>query len=270
MHTLIVRLIAGLLLSLASHTTLSESDRLRLATTTSTDNSGLLQVLHPAFEQKYNIKVDVISVGTGKALRLAENGDVDVIMVHAPAAEISFVETGYGIQRLPVMHNDFIIVGPPEDPAGLKQANSLEEAMQKLFDSKHGFVSRGDDSGTHKKEMRLWQAVDARPNDDWYMSVGQGMGVVLRIASDKKAYALTDRGTYLAFMEKLQLEIAFENDAALYNPYHVMIVNPEKHPHTQVDLAQKYVDFIRGPEGQELIRSFRVNGKVLFHPDVIK
>lgn len=270
MQILTNRLIVWLILALASHTALAEAARLRLATTTSTDNSGLLHVLHPVFEQKYNIKVDVISVGTGKALRLAENGDVDVLMVHAPAAEIKFVEAGYGIERLPVMHNDFIIVGPATDPAGLKQANDLDEAMQRLLDGKHGFVSRGDDSGTHKKEMRLWQRVDATPDGDWYMSVGQGMGVVLRIASDKNAYALTDRGTYLAFMDKLELDIVFENDASLFNPYHVIIVNPEKHPHTQTDQAQKYVDFIRGPEGQELIRSFRVNGKVLFHPDVIK
>ena len=223
-----LRLIPWLILALLSTTAAAEVERLRLATTTSTDNSGLLHVLHPVFEKKYNIKVDVISVGTGKALRLAENGDVDVLMVHAPAAEIRFIEAGYGVERLPVMHNDFVIVGPPDDPTGLKQANNLEEAMQKLFDSKHGFVSRGDDSGTHKKEMQLWQAVDASPDGDWYMSVGQGMGVVLRIASDKKAYALTDRGTYLAFMDKLQLDIAFENDAALFNPYHVVIVNPEK------------------------------------------
>lgn len=266
----IVLILLNLLLIICASNVQAETERLRLATTTSTDNSGLLHVLHPAFEQKYNIKVDVISVGTGKALRLAENGDVDVLMVHAPAAEIKFVEAGYGIERLPVMHNDFIIVGPASDPAGLKQAYDLEEAMQKLVDGKHGFVSRGDDSGTHKKEMRLWQRVDANPDGDWYMSVGQGMGVVLRIASDKSAYALTDRGTYLAFMDKLELDVVFENDAALYNPYHVIIVNPEKHPHTQVSMAQKYVDFIRGPEGQELIRSFRVNGKVLFHPDVIK
>lgn len=262
--------VLGLLLTLISHAVMAETERLRLATTTSTDNSGLLHVLHPVFEQKHNIKVDVISVGTGKALRLAENGDVDVLMVHAPAAEIKFVESGYGIERLPVMHNDYIIVGPATDPAGLKQANDLDEAMQKLVDGRHGFISRGDDSGTHKKEMQLWQRVAANPDSDWYMSVGQGMGVVLRIASDKSAYALADRGTYLAFMDKLELDVVFENDAALFNPYHVIIVNPEKHPHTQVDLAQKYVDFIRGPEGQELIRSFRVNGKVLFHPDVIK
>ncbi len=266
----LVRICAALLIGLCSGSVYADAARIRLATTTSTDNSGLLSVLNPAFEKKHNVKVDVISVGTGKALRLAENGNVDVLMVHAPADEKKFVQAGYGINRLPVMHNDFIIVGPADDPAGLKQAASLEQALNKLVSEKLGFVSRGDDSGTHKKEIALWQTIGGKPEDDWYMSVGQGMGVVLRIASDKQAYALTDRGTFLALMDKLSLDIAFENDASLFNPYHVMIVNPEKHPHTQVDLATMYVDFIRGQEGQDLIRNFRVNGKVLFHPDVIK
>ncbi len=248
----------------------ADTERLKLATTTSTDNSGLLAVLNPVFEDKHNIKVDVISVGTGKAIRLAENGDVDFILVHAPAAEKKFVDAGYGIERKPVMHNDFVIIGPSADPASIQQATNLKQAMQRLLDSKQTFVSRGDDSGTHKKEKQLWDTIGQQPQAGWYLSVGQGMGTVLRIADDKQAYTLTDRGTYLAYKDKMSLEVLFEKDAALYNPYHVIMVNPEKHPHVNIQLARKYSDFIRSGEGQTLIRNFRVNGEVLFHPDAIK
>jgi len=194
---------------------LNAQERLRLATTTSTDNSG-------------HVKVDVIAVGTGKALRLGENGDVDVLMVHAPAAEISFIDKDYGIERLPVMHNDFVILGPQDDPAGLGGAATLSEALQKLYDSGSYFVSRGDDSGTHKKEMSLWRAAGKEPAGNWYMAAGQGMGAVIQIANDKQAYTLSDRGTYLAHKDKISLVPVFEGDPELFNPYHVIIVNPEK------------------------------------------
>ncbi len=248
----------------------AEVERLKMATTTSTDNSGLLAVLNPPFEKKYNVKLDVISVGTGKAIRLGKNGDVDFILVHAPGAEKKFVDEGFGIEREPVMHNDFIIVGPESDPVGLKSAKNIKEAMSKIAEKKHVFVSRGDDSGTHKKEKFLWSMIGSQPSGDWYLAVGQGMGVVLRIADDKEAYTLTDRGTYLAYKDKMKLRVQFENDEALFNPYHVIMVNPEKHPHTKIDLARKYSEFIRGEEGQALIRNFKVNGELLFHPDVIK
>ncbi len=247
-----------------------EPQRLKLATTTSTDNSGLLAVLNPVFEKQHNAKVDVISVGTGKAIRLGENGDVDLILVHAPAAEKKFVDNDFGIERKPVMHNDFVIIGPASDPAGIKSAESLKQVMQKLLDAGHGFVSRGDDSGTHKKEKQLWQTTDQQPEGDWYLSVGQGMGVVLRMANDKEAYTLTDRGTYLAYKDKLTLNVLYENDEALFNPYHVIMVNPAKHPHVKIDLARKYSDFLRNQQGQDLIRNFKVNNEILFHPDVIK
>ena len=253
-----------------SNQSFADIDRLKMATTTSTDNSGLLAVLNPPFEKKYNVKLDVISVGTGKAIRLGMNGDVDLILVHAPNAEKKFVAEGFGIEREPVMHNDFIIVGPVEDPAGLKSAKNISEAMSRLINKKYIFVSRGDDSGTHKKEKSLWEKTGVQPSGDWYLSVGQGMGVVLRIADDKEAYTLTDRGTYLAYKDKMKLGIVFENDDALFNPYHIIMVNPEKHPHTKIDLARKYSEFIRSKQGQDLIRNFKVNGKVLFHPDVIK
>jgi tungstate transport system substrate-binding protein len=247
----------------------ADVERLKMATTTSTDNSGLLAVLNPPFEKKYNVKLDVISVGTGKAIRLGKNGDVDLIFVHAPIAEQKFVDEGSGIEREPVMHNDFVIVGPDNDPVGLKSAKNINEAMSLLLEAKHIFVSRGDDSGTHKKEKNLWGQVDGEPSGNWYLAVGQGMGVVLRIADDKEAYTLTDRGTYLAYKDKMKLRVLYENDEALFNPYHVIMVNPEKHPHAKIDLARKYSEFIRGEEGQELIRNFKVNGELLFHPDVI-
>ena len=248
---------------------LNAQERLRLATTTSTDNSGLLAELHPPFEKKYDVKVDVIAVGTGKALRLGENGDVDVLMVHAPAAEISFIDNEYGVERLPVMHNDFVILGPQNDPADLGRAKTLKEALQRLYDSGSYFVSRGDDSGTHKKEMSLWRDAGLDFAGNWYMAAGQGMGAVIQIANDKQAYTLSDRGTYLAHKDKIALVPVFEGDPELFNPYHVIIVNPEKHPYVKAELAQKYIDFIRGEMGQKIIREFKKSGEILFIPDVI-
>ncbi len=247
----------------------SAQERLRLATTTSTDNSGLLSVLHPPFEAQCNVSVDVIAVGTGKALRLGENGDVDVVMVHAPAAEKKFVEGGYGVERLPVMHNDFVILGPVDDPAGLSQAKSLKDALNRIVNSGQHFISRGDDSGTHKKELALWRSAGKAPGGEWYMAAGQGMGAVLQIANDKLAYTLSDRGTYLANKDNIDLRPVYEGDPELFNPYHVIIVNPEKHPHVKTKLAQQYVDFIRGEAGQKIIREYKKSGEVLFKPDVI-
>jgi len=259
-----------ILLCSVSFLSAAEVERLKMATTTSTDNSGLLTVLNPPYEKRYGVRLDVISVGTGKAIRLGKNGDVDLILVHAPGAEKKFVDEGSGIEREPVMHNDFVIVGPENDPVGLNSAKNIQEAMSILMQNKSVFVSRGDDSGTHKKENRLWEMVGDIPSGEWYLSVGQGMGTVLRIADDKQAYTLTDRGTFLAFKDKIKLKVLFENDDALFNPYHVIMVNAKKHPHTKIDLARKYSDFIRSKEGQDIIRNFKVNGKRLFHPDVIK
>ena len=245
----------------------AETRRLRLSTTTSIENSGLLAKLHPPFEKKYNVKIDVIAVGTGKAIRLAENGDVDVILVHAPKAEFKFIEEGYGIERLSVMQNDFVIIGPNTDPANLKYTQNIKDALFKLADTENLFISRGDDSGTHKKEKYLWEMVDLKPNGDWYLSVGQGMGQTLIIADNKQAYTLSDRGTYLAYKEKITLSIVFENDHQLQNPYHVIIVSPEKHPHVDYILAKKYVEFIRSEEGQSIIKYFKINGEKLFLPN---
>lgn len=243
---------------------------LRLATTTSTENSGLLAQLHPKFESINNAKIQVIAVGTGKALRLAENGDVDIVFVHAPAAEMKFVNNGFGINRTAVMHNDFILLGPKNDPANIKSAETLIDAMSRIAATKSEFISRGDDSGTHKKEKYLWEQSKIEPKGDWYLSAGQGMGNVLIIAFEKQAYTLSDRGTYLAYNKKIDIEILREGDDTLLNPYHVILVNPEKHPYVDIELATKYIQFITGKEGQKIISDYRVNGKKLFHPDVIK
>ena len=246
---------------------LAETQRLRLAVTTSTENSGLIAKINPLFEQKHNVKVDIIAVGTGKAIRLAKNGDVDLIFVHAPEAEKEFVAEGYGIERLPVMKNDFIIVGPKNDPARLKDSKNIYDAMSQLIKTQHIFISRGDNSGTHKKENFLWKMIDEKPVGDWYFSVGRGMGQTIIMADEKQAYTLSDRGTYLTYRAKIELDIVFEGDHQLINPYHVVIVAPEKHPHVKIDLARKYSEFIRSEEGQNIIRNFKVHGEVLFSPN---
>ena len=245
-------------------------ERLRLATTTSTENSGLLAALHPPFEAKYNVRVDVVAVGTGKALRLGENGDVDVLMVHAPDAEKKFIEQGFGRVRLPVMHNDFVLIGPSGDPSGVKQAQDIAEAMRRIAAGNVAFISRGDDSGTHKKELSLWQSAAVEPAGEHYLAVGQGMGAVIRIADDKQGYTLSDRGTYLAFRGKVGLDIVYAGDEALDNPYHVILLNEEKHPHIKADLARRYAEFIRGPHGQQIIVDFKLTGEQLFYPDVLE
>ena len=225
---------------------------LRISTTTSTENSGLLAVLHPVFEEKYNVSLEVIAVGTGKALKMGGQGDVDVVLAHAPTAELKYVASGDFIDRLAVMHNDFVMVGPRNDPAGIGSAKNIEEALRAIAQTKSAFISRGDDSGTHKKEKALWENAGIKPLGDWYVDVGQGMGAVLNIAN-----------------EKLDLIVLFEGDVSLFNPYHVMAVNPAKHKQARYDWAKKYIAFVTGPEGQEIIRGFRKGGQQLFHPDAL-
>jgi tungstate transport system substrate-binding protein len=250
--------------------TVQAVEHLKMSTTTSTENSGLLAILDLAFEAKYNVKVDVIAVGTGKALKIGSNGDVDVVFVHAPAAELVYVRQGDFIDRQAVMHNDFVIVGASNDPAGISLAISANEAFQMIDKMKAAFVSRGDDSGTHKKEKQLWLAADVIPDGNWYIQAGQGMGAVLKIADEKQAYTLTDRGTQIAYADKMSLKVIFEDDEALFNPYHVMAVNPEKHTHANYNLAKKYIDFVTSEEGQTIIENFRISGQQLFYADVIK
>ncbi len=242
---------------------------LRISTTTSTENSGLLEVLNPVFAQQAKARLEVIAVGTGKALKLAENGDVDVVFVHAPEAEIKFVNAGFGINRQAVMHNDFVILGAKADIAGLKQAQNISAALIKLHQNKVEFVSRGDDSGTHKKELSLWGSVKIQPQGAHYISAGQGMGAVLTMANEKQAYTLSDRGTYLAYKDKLDLEIVFAGSEKLFNPYHIMAVNPAKHPHVNYALAQEYIAFVTSAAAQKIIANYKRAGEQLFYPDAV-
>ncbi len=242
---------------------------LKMATTTSTENSGLLDYLLPAFEKQYNTDVQVIAVGTGKALKLAENGDVDAVMVHAPDAEKEFVKKGYGVHRTPFMKNDFVLLGPPADPAGIKDAENLEAALR-ILKEKQGavFVSRGDESGTHKKELKLWKQVSGHPEDD-YLETGQGMGASLRIADERRAYILCDRGTYLALKKNLDLDIVFEGDPRLDNRYAVIAVNPERWPESNYKDAMHLIEWLNTKKAQKIIYEFRVEGKVLFLPTAV-
>jgi tungstate transport system substrate-binding protein len=246
-----------------------------LATTTSTQDSGLLDVLVPMFEQQTGYTVQTVAVGTGAALAMAEEGNADVLLVHAPASEIALMEQGYGKDRMLIMHNDFIIVGPASDPAGIKGLASAGEAFTHIGDSGSDFISRGDDSGTHKKELSLWANTTYDPaasKPAWYIESGQGMGATLMIASEKSAYTLTDRATYLANQENLDLEILAEGDAALLNVYHVITVNPEAWPETNYDGAIAFAKFITAPETQAVIGEFGVDqyGQPLFFPDANK
>lgn len=240
---------------------------IRLATTTSTDNSGLLNTLLPAFTAETDIKVHVIAVGTGKALRLGRDGDVDVVLVHAPKAEQEFVDSGYGVMRHPVMYNDFVLVGPRSDPAEIGQSGTLRKAFQRLSETKSTFISRGDNSGTHKKERSIWKNTGVIPNGDWYREVGQGMGRVLQMASELDAYTLTDRGTWLAYRDKTQLQVVFEGDAVLHNPYGIIAVNPERYPDINFTGASSLIDWITAKnKGQKMIAEFKISGKQLFKP----
>lgn len=258
---------AGLFVLVLSSYATAET-RLRLATTTSTDNSGLLGAVLPPFEQKYGIKVDVIAVGTGKALKLGENGDVDVVLVHAREAEEEFINNGFGANRRDVMYNDFIIVGPGSDPAGIKQSAKAADAFVSIEQKAVPFISRGDDSGTHKKEQRLWQLAGIKPKGEWYIEAGQGMGAVLHMADEKQACTLTDRGTWIAFAKKLDLAVLTEGDPMLFNPYGIIAVNPARHPHVNYMEAMLLIAWFTSPEGQKMIAEFKKDGQALFVPSV--
>ena len=242
---------------------------LKLATTTSTQDSGLLERLNPAFEAATGIAVDVIAVGSGKALALARNGDVDVVLAHDPVAEEAFIADGAGIGRMPVMTNDFVIVGPVADPADVRHATSAANAFARIARAEATFVSRGDQSGTHVKERALFDAAGVAPRGRWYLAAGQGMGPVLQMADEKPAYTLADRGTWLARRHGLSLVLLYEGDPILMNPYHVMGVNPARHPHVQAAAARAYAAFLVGPEGQRLIGTFTIDGERLFIPNPV-
>ncbi len=249
-------------------TSRADSQRLILATTTSTQDSGLLDYLLPAFNKKFNVKVDVIAVGTGQALQIGARGDADVVLVHARAQEDDFVKAGNGTVRYDVMYNDFVIVGPAEDSAGIKGLKLATAAFQKIADKEAPFVSRGDESGTHTKEKAIWAKLKLTPKGGWYISAGQGMGAVLTMSAEQKAYTLTDRATFAARKPKgLSLEILVEGDVDLFNPYGVIPVNPAKFPNVNAKLADQFVQWLISLEGQQLIASYQIGGQQLFVPD---
>lgn len=246
--------------------TLSAAENIiRLATTTSTYNSGLLDTLLPVFEKKYNAKIHVLSVGTGKALRMGRDGDVDLLMTHAPTAEREFVKQGYGIEAKSVMYNDFVIVGPRHDPAGIEGGFDVVSALQAVAHSQSVFISRGDDSGTHKKELALWKSAGVAVGFDGYKEIGQGMGKVLQVSDELEGYTLTDRGTWLAYQHRLQLKLMVAGDKSLFNPYQVILVNPTRYEGLNTAGARALAQWLLSTEGQRLINNFRINGEVLFH-----
>lgn len=245
----------------------TEPTRIRLATTTSTENSGLLAVILPPFEERENVLVERLAVGTGAALKLGENGDADVLLVHAREREDAFVEQGHGVDRRDIMWNDFVILGPPADPAGISGLKDAGAALAVIGAVKAPFVSRADDSGTHTRELSLWKSSGGRPSWDDYLEAGQGMGPCLNMAHEKQAYVLADRGTFLAYTKQIDLVVLVEGDPGLRNPYGAILVNPEKHPHVKFEAAKKLLDYLISPEGQQRIGDFRKEGEVLFHPN---
>ena len=242
----------------------ADEGTLRLATTTSTENSGLLKSILPKFEAASGLTVQVISVGTGKAMKLGENGDVDVVLVHSRPDEDRFVAQGFGVNRRDVMYNDFVIVGPGKDPARIRGLKSVAAAFRRILDSNATFVSRGDDSGTDKMEKSYWHELGRRPEGRQYLAAGQGMGEVLTMAGHLGAYTLTDRATYGAYRSRIGLDILVEGDPKMFNPYGVIAVNPARFPDANFKGATQFVEWLTGAEGRRAIAGFRVNGEQLF------
>lgn len=243
---------------------------IKMATTTSTENSGLLKDILPKFETKTGYSVQVIAVGSGKALKMGEDGDVDVVLSHAPAAEKEFVEKGFGDQRYPVMYNDFIILGPEADPAAIKGSKTAPEAVGKIASKQAVFISRGDDSGTHKKELKLWETANTKPAGEWYREAGDGMEKVIQMAGELSAYTLADRGTWLASMDKSPLKILHEGDKDLFNPYGIMAVSQKRYADINHTGAQALIDWMVSAEGQQAIGNFKVHDTALFTPNADK
>ena len=244
-----------------------------LATTTSTQDSGLLDVLVPLFEEQSGYAVQTVAVGSGEAMKMGEEGNADVLLVHAPSSEVAFMDAGHGTDRFLVMHNDFIVVGPATEPAGIKGQTSAVEAFKMIFNAGAQFITRGDDSGTHKKELALWKSAELDPaGQAWYVETGQGMGASMTVASEKAAYILTDRATYLANKENYQLELLVEGDNSLLNVYHVITVNVDKWPKANYEGALAFADFMIAPATQDVIGQFGLEefGQPLFYPDADK
>jgi tungstate transport system substrate-binding protein len=249
---------------LAAPPSFAQDKSIIVASTTSTRDSGLFNSLLPKFKAKTGITVKVVALDTGR------RGDADVLFVHAKAAEMKFIKEGYGVKRYPVMYNDFVVVGPKSDPAGIKGMKDVGKALTTIMNKKADFISRGDNSGTNKAELRLWKAAGidiGKKKGPWYKAIGQGMGATLNTAAASNAYTLTDRATWINFKNKRDLVIVVEGDKRLFNQYGIFLVNPKKHPHVKVKLGQAFIDYVTSPEGQAVIKSYKVNGQQLFYPD---
>jgi tungstate transport system substrate-binding protein len=249
-------------------------ERLTLTTTTSTYDTGLLDAIHPDFEEMYGVTVDAVAQGTGAALETARNGDSDIVMVHARGLEDEFMHNGYGINRRDLMFNDFVIVGPTDDPAGIEGTESATEALGTIAEAGAPFVSRGDNSGTHTKELNLWEAAGTEPGGEWYQEIGGGMGEALNNANQQGAYTLSDRGTFISQRSEIDLTVLVEGPIEggpeiLSNPYGVMAVNPGVHENANYDLAMAYIGWITSPGAQEAIAEYRANGEQLFFPEAV-
>lgn len=258
-------ILSGLVLSLAA-TPAAAQEFITVASTTSTESSGLFGHILPIFEKATGIEVRVVAQGTGQALETARRGDADVVFVHARAAEDQFVADGDGVERFEVMYNDYVIVGPEEDPAGIAEASGAADAMSRIAQAEASFASRGDDSGTHQAEQALWEAAAVEPEGAWYLETGSGMGPTLNTAVQLPAYALADRGTWISFQNRGELEALFDGDPALFNPYGVILVNPAKHSSVKADLGQSFIDWLISAEGQAAIAAYQIDGEQLFFP----
>jgi tungstate transport system substrate-binding protein len=251
---------------LASSPSATAQDFITVASTTSTEQSGLFKFLLPEARKATGIEVRVVAVGTGQALDMGRRGDADVVFVHDPEAEAKYLAEGFGVRRYPVMYNDFVIVGPKSDPAGAK-GNDVIAALKRIAAAQAPFASRADKSGTHAAELRYWKMAGIEPKGDWYRETGSGMGPTLNTASGMNAYALADRGTWLSFKNRGELVILVEGDTRLFNQYGVMLVNPAKYPHVKKELGQKFIDWLISPAGQATIASYKIDGEQLFFPD---
>lgn len=251
----------------------AQDDFIIVQSTTSTQNSGLFDDLLPKFTQKTGIEVRVVAVGTGQAIKNAANGDGDVLFVHSKPSEEKFVADGFGVSRADVMYNDFVLVGPAGDPAGISGTNDIKNALSKIAETKAVFASRGDDSGTHKAELRLWKAAGIDPSEasgDWYRETGSGMGATLNTGTGMGAYIMTDRATWIAFGNKGDHSVAVQGDPKLFNQYGVILVNPETHPHVKAEMGQTFINWLLAKDGQTAISAYKVDGQQLFFPNAAK
>ncbi|NOX72297.1 MAG: solute-binding protein [Alphaproteobacteria bacterium] len=269
MNLRITLLLKATVLCLLATQTLAQEKFFVLASTTSTQNSGLFDVILPIFTAETGIQVRVVAVGTGQALRIARNGDADALLVHHRPSEDAFIAQGYGIERRDIMYNDFVIVGPANDPANVRSAPDAPSALAMIANSGASFASRGDDSGTNKKEIELWRAAGITPKGAWYLETGSGMGATLNLASARQIYTLTDRGTWITFGNKGGMKLLFSGDKALFNPYGYILVDPKRFPHVKVDMARAFSDWLISGEGQKAIGDFRIEGFQAFCPNAL-